>query len=167
MRTLSSAMAFALLLGGAAGADTTFDDLTRAAIRGDTGLVEEILATGASPNRVGWLGMTPFAAAMRSCRVTVGIVQAMLAAGADVDARSGPGATPLMLAWQNGRPDLAAVLEAAGADPKAQNDYGDTAEEYREFFRGNLPEEEFPTLRYTSVGELSRDRGPMPSFCDD
>ena len=167
MHSPSTAAAVALIIAAPAAADTAFDDLTRAAIRGDTALVEEILATGADPNRVGWLGMTPFTAAMRSCRVTVGIVQAMLAANADVDVRSGPGVTPLMIAWQNGRPDLAAVLEAAGADPTARNAYGDSADEYRDFFRGDLPEEEFPTLRYTSLGDISRDRGPMPTSCDD
>lgn len=160
------AFALALLVGaaGAARADTYFSDLTRAAIRGEAEKVEAILAWGADPNHRGWLGLSPLAAAMRSCAVTPAVVYALLKAGADVEARSGMGETPLMLAWQMGRREIAEMLLALGADPAARNIHGDSAEEYRLYFAGALPPGEFETLRYTALARAPRSPGG-PGAC--
>ena len=149
---LLAAVVLASSCAGPAAAE--FSELTRAAIRGEAGRVEAILHWGADPNSQGWLGLTPLAAAMRSCAVTAEVVYALTKAGADIEARSGVGATPLMLAWQMGREDLAGMLLALGADPEARNMYGDSAREYELYFSGRLPADEFGTLRYTSLGAV-------------
>ncbi len=145
--------------GVGSAADGYFSDLTEAAIRGDAEEVQAILDWGADPNRVEWLGLSPLSAAMRSCFVTPEVVYVLLKAGADIEATSAIGATPLMLAWQMGREDLAEMLLALGADPLARNIYGDTARDYELFFSGELPESEFATWRYTSLGSVPRSAG--------
>ncbi len=160
MRSLTILAALAALAGPAA-ADTRFSDLTLAAIHGEADKVRAILDWGGDPNHAGWLGLTPLAAAMRSCAATTETVYALLQGGADIEGRSGVGATPLMLAWQTGRPHLAEMLLALGADPEARNMYGDTAHDYELFFSGRLPPDAFETLRYTSLGLApSRERCP-------
>ena len=71
---LSSTAVALSALAGPALADMSFGDLTRAAIRGEAGQVEAILQWGGGPNREGWLGLSPLAAAMRSCSVTPEVV---------------------------------------------------------------------------------------------
>lgn len=142
-----------------------FSPLTVAAVMGDAAAVARELSAGADPNARDWMGLTAMTASMRSCRMTVEVLGLLLDAGADVEARSGVGATPLMVAWQSGRPDLAQVLLAAGADRQATNMYGDTAAEYRQYFDGKLPEAEFATLRYTSLGFPPRSQGFATTHC--
>lgn len=149
-----AALGMAVSAFGPARADAYFDALTIAAIQGDVARVEAMLDGGADPNARAWLGLTPLAAAMRSCRMNADVLVALLASGADIEARSGVGATPLMIAWQNGRTDLAEVLLDAGANGEARNMYGDSAVEYREFFAGTLPEDDFSTLRYVAFDEF-------------
>jgi hypothetical protein len=156
MRSCGPAAAALLAMAGTAAADTYFSELTLAAIRGEAEKVEAILTWGGDPNHSGWLGLAPLAAAMRSCATTPGVVYALVKGGADIEVRSGSGATPLMLAWQTGRGDLAEMLLALGADRTARNAYGDTAAEYQLFFKGQLPKDEFATLRYTSLGRVPR-----------
>ncbi|MEM8823930.1 MAG: ankyrin repeat domain-containing protein [Pseudomonadota bacterium] len=163
LRWLSSLFGV-IAAGFPAAADVAFSDLYLAAIRGEAEKVEAILLWGADPNEPGWLGLTPLSAAMRSCAATPEVVYALTKGGADIEARSGAGATPLMLAWQMGRPDLAEMLLALGADPKARNMYGDTAEEYALYFSGQLPDEAFATLRFTSLG-LVRKSGDGSEMC--
>lgn len=69
-----------------------------------------------------------------------------------------------MIAWQNGRRDLAEVLLAAGANPDARNMYGDTAEEYSRYFAGE-PSDDFATLKYMSHA-FPRARDAARGPCD-
>lgn len=145
--------------------DGSFDALTIAAIRGDAALVEHHLDAGAEPNSRSWLGLTPLAAAMRSCRMNVDVLELLIAAGADIEARSGAGTTPLMVAWQSGRQDLAHVLLDAGADRNARNIYGDTATEYQHFFAHDTAAETPEAMRYVPFGYMTNAQGFVATNC--
>ena len=164
-RLALAALAAWVCAPGPATGEGAFDPLTVAAIRGDADGVEERLDAGADPNARSWLGLTPLAAAMRSCRMNADVLELLIDAGADIEARSGAGTTPLMVAWQSGRQDLAQVLLGAGADPEARNIYGDTAAEYREYFFGNGSASAPAALRYEPYGYMTNSNGFVGSDC--
>lgn len=166
MRKLLVTVVGACALAFSAAADSYFDPLTIAAIKGDAALVAEQLEDGADPNALSFFGLTPLAAAMRSCRMNVEVLDLLVAAGADIEARSGVGTTPLMIAWQTGRPELAEALLAAGADEGARNIYGDTAADYREFFAGDASARTPGALRYVSYGFMTNADGYVVPDCD-
>lgn len=164
-RCVMFAAGICMASGAAAETAGSFGPLALASLRGDEAAVSELLEGGADPNATEYLGLTPVSAGIRSCGMTVAALKLLLDAGGDVEARSGIGATPLMVAWQKGRADLAQALLAAGADPDARNMYGDTAAEYRDYFTGDLADEEFATLRHFSAAFARRADGTPKTYC--
>ncbi|CAH8569627.1 unnamed protein product [Schistosoma curassoni] len=97
--------------------------LHRAAIRGDTSQIEELLSAGLSPNIRDHAGWTPLhEAALRGhCEVA----KALIKAGATVDIPGGPDLeTPLHEAIQNGQVDFCQLLLDHGANPMFPNNNG-------------------------------------------
>jgi ankyrin repeat protein len=92
--------------------------LVRAAARGESDVVEELLRGGAHPNESDDEGWTALHAAAAFDHAQ--IVSRLLQAGAAVDPRDGEGFTPLMGAAKAGATVIAALLNA-GADPMAQD----------------------------------------------
>jgi uncharacterized protein len=126
------ARAVAMALSGGADANDRLSGglmtpLGVAAARGDLAMVQVLLAGGADVNAANAWGMTPLSIAARSCDATPGVVAFLLAAGAYTEIPSGAGMTPLLSAVMAGRPDLARILFASGADADAVNIYGDGA----------------------------------------
>ena len=134
------------LLNAGADVDETGADgnsaLVLAAMSGHPRLAEFLLARGANPNANG-AGYTALHAAM--LRADPSLARMLLAWGADPNARltrSTPvprwtyefvftlrekGATPFLLAAKYLEPELARILGASGADPRARTDDGTTA----------------------------------------
>ena len=134
------------LLNAGADVDETGADgnsaLVLAAMSGQPRLAEFLLARGANPNANG-AGYTALHAAI--LRADPSLARMLLAWGADPNARltrSTPvprwtyefvftlrekGATPFLLATKYLEPELARILGAAGADPRARTDDGTTA----------------------------------------
>jgi ankyrin repeat protein len=101
-----------------------FSSLVWAAREGRTGDIEELIRSGADPNRRdeavnGW---TPLHHAVHKNQPAA--VRALLAAGADVDRRAPNGLTPLGLAAAQGEAEIVEVLLDAGADPRAEGPHG-------------------------------------------
>ncbi len=95
--------------------------LIHAAERGDTEIVQGLLASGAQANARTPRGSTALSLAV--LRRHTGVVRSLLAAGADVNVRNGAGETPLMIAskfelvTQVRRPAVISMENvAAGAD---------------------------------------------------
>ncbi|MFY9610697.1 MAG: ankyrin repeat domain-containing protein [Blastocatellia bacterium] len=102
-------------------------NLTLAALKGNTDLLNKLLEAGADPDACDSHGRTPLIEAAFGGHV--GAVSALLEAGADPNARDADGWTPLMEAASKGRLDVVKRLLAAAADVKASNRDGRTAEE--------------------------------------
>ena len=100
-------------------------NLTLAALKGNTGLVIELLQAGADPDACDGQGRTPLIEAAFGGHVDT--LSALLGAGADPNARDPEGWTPLMEAASKGRLDVVKLLLAAGADVNATNREGRTA----------------------------------------
>ncbi|HWO00163.1 MAG TPA: ankyrin repeat domain-containing protein [Blastocatellia bacterium] len=102
-------------------------NLTLAALKGDTGLVTELLKAGADPDACDGQGRTPLIEAAFGGHVDT--LSALLGAGADPNARDADGWTPLMEAASKGRLDVVRRLLAAAADVNASDRDGRTAVE--------------------------------------
>ena len=100
-------------------------NLTLAALKGDTGLVIELLKAGADPDACDDQGRTPLIEAAFGGHVDT--VSALLAAGADPNARDPDGWSPLIEAASKGRFEVVKLLLAAGADANATNREGRSA----------------------------------------
>ena len=94
-----------------------------ASLRGNTGIVEQLLKAGAAFDDEGW---NPLLYAAFEGRVE--IVDLLLARGANVNALAPNKSTPLMFAARNGHDDVVARLLKAGAKLDLKNDQNETAE---------------------------------------
>lgn len=107
--------------------------LMLAALKGQLGLAEQMIARGADVNQPGW---TPLHyAATGGSSAMVGL---MLKHHAFVDAESPNGTTPLMMAAQYGSPEALKLLLEAGAQPQQKNQQGLSALEFAQ--RGVRPD---------------------------
>jgi|GEM_PF-2399362 len=111
--------------------------LSLAAIRGEAGIVDLLLAAGAEVDLPDYRGMTALSAAVRSCAGSAPVIEKLLAAGADIDSRSGANLTPLLVAMQEERWDIARVLIGRGADIDALNSFGEGVLNYAIYYRRN------------------------------
>lgn len=93
--------------------------LMMASLRGQTSMVERLLARGAQVNRPGWSPLH-YAAIGTDDH----ILRLLLKQGATIDARSPNGTTPLMMAAQYGPWSCVDALLSAGADIALTNDLG-------------------------------------------
>lgn len=96
--------------------------LMMAALKGQTALVEQLIAKGASVSKPGW---TPLHYAATGPKVE--IVAILLTHGADLNAASPNGTTPLMMAARYGSPEAVKLMLDAGANPEFTNQMGLTA----------------------------------------
>lgn len=96
--------------------------LMLAALKGELGLLDQLLARGAQVNKPGW---TPLHyAAAHSGNPAIPMVRRLLERHAYIDAASPNGTTPLMMAAQYGLQDVVALLLQEGADPVLRNQQG-------------------------------------------
>lgn len=109
--------------------------LALAAVRGEAGIVRQLIEAGADVEAADFRGAAPISAAARSCYGTIEVIDLLVDAGADLENRSGAGLTPLLVAIQEERYELAAHLIARGADVNALNMYGDGALNYAIYYR--------------------------------
>lgn len=100
-------------------------NLTLAALKGETGLVIELLKAGADPDARDGQGRTPLLEAAFGGHIDT--LSALLEAGADPNARDPDGWSPLMEAASKGRFEVVKLLLAAGADANATNREGRSA----------------------------------------
>ena len=97
-----------------------------AALDDDTDALLALLSGGADPDTADLDGAVPLHYAATTG--ALGAIQVLLAAGATPDLADSRGNTPLMTAitTSNDDPQLAQALTAAGADPYARNNFGQT-----------------------------------------
>ena len=101
------------------------DQLTKAAARGDTASIRELLAAGADVNEPDADGRTPVMVATRGNNVDA--VRVLIEAGADVDIRDNRLDNPFLYAGAEGLLDILRLTIEAGADPALTNRFGGTA----------------------------------------
>jgi len=136
-----SAVAVAVVLVHVHGATSTMSReidqmLCSAAVMGNVGQVERLIAAGANPNAFeGTRGNTPLLRA--AIRGHVAVMAALLAAGAHVDGAASSGNTPLMLTIFEGHTAALKMLIAAGADVNRANTAGNTSLHWASMY-GNL-----------------------------
>lgn len=99
-------------------------DLVNAARKNDSGLVVELLRSGADANERGEQTATPLHWA--AYHGNGDLVRALLDAGARVNAALENGSTPLHLAAHRGHTEVVRLLLKRGADPSARNREGAT-----------------------------------------
>ena len=99
--------------------------LMLAALRGYTGIAEQLLKAGAPFEHGGWNPMLYAAFEGRSA-----IVDLLLAKGASPDALAPNGSSALMFAARNGHEEVVTRLLKAGANLDLKNDQGETAESW-------------------------------------
>ena len=120
-----SSLKVAILLLGWPGTQTdarTVKDespLMLAALKGLTGLCQELIAKGSDVNKPGW---APLHYAATNGHVAV--IALLLENHAYIDAESPNGTTPLMMAAHYGTPAAVTILLEAGADPSLKNEQG-------------------------------------------
>jgi len=117
---------------------------------GRTEICKSLLAAGADVNKKNQHGNTPLLAALTHGDIQC--VPTMLAYGADVNVRDALGETPLMLVsqWDPRDPTVTRVLEellAKGADVKARDDKGQSAEDWAVLYHSKELAERFRRLR--------------------
>ncbi len=105
--------------------DTMADQLGKAASRGDTTSVLELLEDGADVDERDADGRTPVMSATRGNHVET--VRALLEAGADVDIQDNRLDNPFLYAGAEGLLDVLLLTIEAGADPTLTNRFGGTA----------------------------------------
>lgn len=93
--------------------------LMRAALLGDTALIDELLALGAGPARRNMDGNNALWLACVSSSAAA--VRALVDAGIDIDNRNDMGATCLMYTASAGKDDMVALLLECGANPLLTN----------------------------------------------
>jgi len=101
--------------------------LMLAALRGQEGLVVQLVARGAQINKPGW---TPLHYAATGAHVRVAAF--LIGAHADVNAPSPNGTTPLMMAAMYGNRELVKLLLESGADVGLRNAQGLNASDFAE-----------------------------------
>jgi uncharacterized protein len=111
VRQIAGAGLVFLMAVSVAGAQTVAD----AAMRGDAGLVSELLAQGRDANESQADGATALHWAVY--RSDLGLATQLIEAGADVSAANRDGSTPLWLAAINGDAAMIGALIDGGADP--------------------------------------------------
>jgi ankyrin repeat protein len=120
-RSGSLKVAQALLADPRTEVDATNDanetPLMMAAMRDQVDLAAQMLARGASVNRVGWTPLHYAASGAGSATLAL-----LLARGAAVDSRSSNGSTALMLACRYGSEAAVDLLIAHGADTRSRNE---------------------------------------------
>jgi ankyrin repeat protein len=107
--------------------------LMLAALKGQAGLVRQLVARGADINKPGWAPLH-YAATAGS----VEIIELLLEQSAFIDAESPNGTTPLMMAAMYGSPDAVKLLLDEGADLAMKNQQGLTALDFAR--RGSRPD---------------------------
>ncbi len=130
LRAMSAQITRALCDAGASPDSSTVSGetaLMRSVHRGDTAMVEVLLAAGADVNAETVKGETALHYAAQTSGSGRAVIQTLLAAGADVDAQTAIGYTPLMLAVIDANTDAMQALIDAGADVDAQTVDGLTA----------------------------------------
>jgi len=93
--------------------------LMLAALKGLTGICQQLIAKDADVNKPGW---TPLHYAATNGHLD--IMKLLLEHHAYIDAASPNGTTPLMMAARYGTPSAVKLLLEAGADPALKNDQG-------------------------------------------
>ena len=101
------------------------DQMGKAASRGDTASLLELLEDGADVNELDADGRTPVLLATRGNHVET--VRALVEAGADVDIRDNRLDNPFLYAGAEGLLDIVRLMIDAGADPALTNRFGGTA----------------------------------------
>ena len=105
--------------------DTMVDQLSKAAARGDTESVLQLLEDGADVNERDADGRTPVMTATRGNHVET--VRALIEAGADIDLQDDRLDNPFLYAGAEGLLDILRLTIDAGADPTITNRFGGTA----------------------------------------
>jgi uncharacterized protein len=101
------------------------DQLSKAAARGDTESVLQLLEDGADVNERDSDGRTPVMTATRGNHVET--VRALIEAGADIDLQDDRLDNPFLYAGAEGLLDILRLTIDAGADPTITNRFGGTA----------------------------------------
>ena len=101
------------------------DQLHKAAARGDTASIRELLEAGADVDERDGDGRTPVMTATRGNNVDA--VRVLIEAGADIDIRDDRLDNPFLYAGAEGLLDILRLCIAAGADPALTNRFGGTA----------------------------------------
>lgn len=109
-----------------------YSQLQLAASRGETNLIEEILAQGADINELNKHGKTALMLAAGNGRVEV--AKLLLKHNATIDAQEIDGMTALMMAASDGKTEAVQLLIEHGADVNVFNNYGATAMTNAAFF---------------------------------
>jgi ankyrin repeat protein len=99
--------------------------LLAAAEENNTLAVDELLASGANPNKGNPYGITPLSLACQNGNAVM--TRALLGAGAEVGTRLPGGETPLMIAARTGDAETVRVLLKQGAEVDATESKGQTA----------------------------------------
>src|SRR3990170_209870 len=103
-----------LSLPGLGAAQATYEDLLRAAERGNLGTVQDLVAKGMDPDTADSAGNTLLMMAAREGHS--GVVWYLIGRKARISAQNGAGETPIMLAALQGHLGVVQLLQANGAD---------------------------------------------------
>jgi len=123
--------------------------LNAAAIQGNAGMVEDLLARGADPNRPGPNGDSLLLSYLRGGLTARALDE--IARGSDVNARTAEGKPALNLAAEKGLDEAARALLSKGADPGAADNNGMTALDIAEDWG------------YRPIAGLLKSKGAKPS----
>ena len=98
---------------GSGAAQSTYEDLLRAAESGNLATVQDLVSRGMDPDTADPAGNTLLMMAAREGRSDV--VRYLIGRKAKIDAQNGVGETPIMLASLKGRLEVVQLLQASGA----------------------------------------------------
>jgi ankyrin repeat protein len=96
--------------------------LMLASLRGDLGLVKQLVGRSADVNKPGWTALH-----YAATRGHLAVIRLLLEHHAYIDAESPNGTTPLMMAAHYGSPEAVKLLLEEGADPMIKNQLDLTA----------------------------------------